>query len=715
VHVITKRPEFDWDGHVQATVGNYDMRKVQGSVTGPVFEEKLAFRLAGIYHLRDGFYDDIDTSDTFEDRDRWSLKGQLLFAPTESFDVRFIADYTKMREHCCPAVQTLVGANGVLLQSDPSAGLDASFPGAVVTTTDRDLRPESGGNLKVGTNSDPFEFVDDWGLSAEANWDLDVVKVKSILAHRQSDISRGQDIDFTNVDVLAPGDTNEKWKNWSLEFQVGGTVEALLNVDWLVGWYGYSEDLRNSGEVKVASAAGRYIELQVYRAGVPQIFDFESRFNAGEGRESVFSQDTKGWSLFTHNIFHPADRLTFTIGARYGWERKEGSAIHGSAAPGQLASAPFCDRVTTFGPTPAGGAFALALATSLRQNLTNTCDNFSWEDSFVRRNWSGTVQLGYAFTDDINSYVSVSRGYKAGGFNLDGDAFNCAVVDIARNAQPTATAVLSGSAQHGVWCEPENNTKFGPEESLNYELGLKSQLFDGRITANLALFWTDFEDFQLNTFTGLGFIISNINKVRSRGVELEVSAYPIEGMIATASVTFADTRYGNLGPEGCFETQYPDLSVNRCPNNVGTGGLDTLPFPPGGTGNFFPSDNLADGSRIPQASDWTASFSLAYQHPLFDTGWSWYGGGNLYYRGDYSSSSDLDPRKAVDAYVKLNLQAGFRSPGERFDIQLWANNVTDEITTIGYFDSVFQGGSISAFRQAPRMYGVTATYNFGAE
>ena len=166
---------------------------------------------------------------------------------------------------------------------DPAAGLDASFPGAVITT-DRDQRPEHGDNLKVGTNSDPYEFVDDWGISAEANWDLDVVKLKSILAYRNSDIARGQDIDFTNVYVLAPGNTDERWENWSLEFQAGGTVEALLNVDWLLGWYGYSEDLRNASEVKIASAAGRYIELQVYRAGVPTVFDFESRFNSGEGR-----------------------------------------------------------------------------------------------------------------------------------------------------------------------------------------------------------------------------------------------------------------------------------------------------------------------------------------------------------------------------------------------------------------------------------------------
>ena len=713
IHIITKQPSFEWGGHVQGTVGNYDQRKVQASITGPVIDESLAFRLAGTFNVRDGYYDDIDTKDTFSDRDRWALKGQLLWTPTESFDVRFIADYTKMREHCCPAVQTLVGLNGALLQ-----GLGASFPGAAVFPTtlpvDHDLaltlQNERGDNLNVGTNWDPQEDVNDWGLSAEATLDLELVKLKAILAHRQTDIFRTQDIDFTNVDVLRPGDTDEDWENWSLEFQLGGTVEPLLDLDWLVGWYGYSEDLRNAGEVRIGTSAGTYIDQQVQRQVV--VAGYASRFIDGEGRDSVFSQDTKGWSIFTHNIFHPVERLSFTIGARYGWERKEGSGIHMGVAPGGLSSAAYCDRSTTFPNSPLGGALADALATSLRQSLSNTCDNFSWEDDFVKRNWSGTLQLGYAFTDDINAYTSVSRGYKAGGFNLDADAFNCEIVTAARFPQPAGT-VLSGSAANGVWCVPTDNTRFGPEESLNYEIGLKSRLFDGKVTANLALFWTDFEGFQLNTFTGLGFIINNIEQVLSRGAELEVVAYPWEGMVTSFSVTFADTRYGD-GVDTCFEVQYPDLSVNRCPNNVTTGGLDTLP---GGTGTgvVFAKDNFASGKVIPQASKWVVSLSNNLQKPFFGTGWFWYGGGNLYYRSDYLSSSDLDPRKRVGSFIKLNLQAGFRSPDERFDIQAWVNNVTDKVVTTGYFDSVFQSGSVSAFRQQPRTYGVTATYHFGEE
>jgi iron complex outermembrane receptor protein len=163
----------------------------------------------------------------------------------------------------------------------------------------------------------------------------------------------------------------------------------------------------------------------------------------------------------------------------------------------------------------------------------------------------------------------------------------------------------------------------------------------------------------------------------------------------------------------CFELQRPDLSVNRCPTNVATGGEDT---PPGGVGtapNVFPRDQFGDGHRITHSPAWTGSLQASIQKPFFGTGWFWYGGGNVYYRGRHKTSSDLDPLKAEDAHWKLNVQAGFRSPDERFDIQGWVNNATDEIVTTGNFDTVFQSGSFSAFKQSPRTYGVTATYHFG--
>ncbi len=681
VHIITKGPEFEWGGHVGGSVGNFDLRKVQGSVTGPLVEEKLAFRLAGTLHIRDGYYKDIDTDDTFADRDRWALKGQFLWTPTDNFDARVIADYTKMREHCCPATYW-------------TSGLNANNIIALGGTAPTPISQLDADSLDVGTNTDPQEDVDDWGISVESNWDLDWMRVKGILAYRDTDIFRTQDIDFTNADILLPGDTNEQWKNWSLELQFGGNVETL-KLDWLVGLYGYTEDLDNAGQVRLASQAPQYISRLVEQnIGIipPTGTVFVLLFNPGEGRSSVFAQETKGFSIFTHNIFNLTDRLALTLGARYGWEEKEGSGIHNGAPPGTVSNAAFCDRIP-------GGLLAL------RNTLNNGCDNISYASSFKNDDWTGTLQLGYALTDDVNVYGSVARGFKAGGYNLDADAFNCPAVA----AGAPATLQPAGTIQSGnVWCMPEDHTTFQPEFSYNYELGVKSTLWDGRVTLNGAFFTTIFKGFQLNQFTGLGFIITNVPRVRARGAEIELTAYPFDGVIANFSVTYADTRYGdNVGV--CFDLQRPDLSVNRCAPNPDTAPLGYTPPP----AFSYPEDHEGDSHRITQSPAWTGSMSLSMQRPLFNTGWFWYGGGNLYYRGRHKTSSDLDPLKAQDDYFKLNLQAGFKSPDERFDLQVWSTNVGNEIVNTGIFDSVFQSGSTSAFKQAPRMYGVTATYHFG--
>jgi len=691
IHVITKQPEFSWGGHVSGSVGNFDLRKVQGSVTGPLLDEVLAFRLAGTLNIRDGYYDDIDTDDTFADRDRWALKGQLLWTPTESFDTRLIVDYTKMREHCCPATYWVPGLN---------ANHIAALGGTVAGTRDHDY-------LQVGTNYDPAEDVNDWGISLESSWDLDWVKAKSILAYRSTDIFRTQDIDFTNADVLLPGDTNEDWENWSLELQFNGDAEAL-RLDWLFGVYLYSEDLVNSGQVRLASQAPQYISRLIEQAlGIPPSGTFfTGLFNPGEGRSSVFTQDNEGYSFFTHNIFQLTDRLSFTIGARYGWEKKKGAGIHNGAAPGTVSNAAFCDRVTQ-----------IPALISLRKTLSNGCDNLSYASSYTNDDWTGTLQLGYAINDDVNVYASVARGFKSGGYNLDADAFNCNPQQIVAAPPPPggipSNWIVSGSGPGAIYCSPFDATTFQPEFSYNYELGLKSTWFDGRLVANAAFFTTIFKGFQLNQFTGLGFIISNVSRVKAQGGELELTAFPIDGMIANLSVTYADTRYGdNVGV--CFDLQRPDLSINRCPNNPDplTGGDTQPPFPLPPVPPY-PRDQFANGHRITQSPAWSGSLSLSLQRPFFDTGWFWYGGGNLYYRGRHKTSSDLDPLKMQEAYTKLNLQAGVRSPSEKVDLQLWATNVTDEVVNTGIFDSVFQSGSTSAFKQAPRMYGATATYHFG--
>ena len=78
------------------------------SITGPI-GETVAFRVDGVYVKRDGFYRDDQNGRDVNNRDRYFLRGQLLFEPSDALSVRLIADYTSRKEECCAA--TYVDAN----------------------------------------------------------------------------------------------------------------------------------------------------------------------------------------------------------------------------------------------------------------------------------------------------------------------------------------------------------------------------------------------------------------------------------------------------------------------------------------------------------------------------------------------------------------------------------------------------------------------------
>src|SRR3546814_190818 len=108
--------------------------------------------------------------------------------------------------------------------------------------------------------------------------------------------------------------------------------------------------------------------------------------------------------------------------------------------------------------------------------------------------------------------------------------------------------------------------RFAPEKVDAYELGLKLDLRRFRFSA--ALFYQKFEQFQLNTFTGISFVVENVQSCKealtpvvgaspnlgscpggtrpgviSKGIELEAGLFPTYDVAVTAGFTHADTEY----------------------------------------------------------------------------------------------------------------------------------------------------------------------------
>ena len=185
VSVITQEPEFEFGYVGEVTVGNNGMRLARASVTGPL-SDTMAIRLDGTMHQSDG-YIDIEDGRNANNRARHSWRGQLLWNPGDSTEVRIIADYGNIDENCCAAPfayydpidqGALVGLGGTAIPADPDGGDRIAIDG--------DL------NTQLVTS----------GISAEINHDFDAFTLTSITAFRTYDEDQNFDADFSDLDLV---------------------------------------------------------------------------------------------------------------------------------------------------------------------------------------------------------------------------------------------------------------------------------------------------------------------------------------------------------------------------------------------------------------------------------------------------------------------------------------------------------------------------------
>ncbi len=143
---------------------------------------------------------------------------------------------------------------------------------------------------------------------------------------------------------------------------------------------------------------------------------------------------------------------------------------------------------------------------------------------------SPQLAFGYRMTPDTMAYASVSRGYKAGGFN---------------------PAALPGSEA------------YGEEHAWHIEGGVKSTFAGGKVSASAAVFHIDWDDLQLNVpnrFVPGQFFIANVGSARSRGMEFEVTARPHRSIDVFATLGITSARFGEGTSSGGA-----DVAQNKIP------------------------------------------------------------------------------------------------------------------------------------------------------
>ena len=757
ISIYSKKPSFTFGGSGELTYGNYDFMRAATSFTGPL-SEKMAFRVDGVYVKRDGFYRDDQNGRDVNNRDRYFLRGQLLFEPTDALSIRLIADYTSRKEECCAATYVDQSVNQFIGNlNNPSTPLSPlQTNGNNIINVLRDLgQPLAafnqgyGRKISVSPNRVFTGETKDYGFSGQVDYDFGGANLTSITAYRQYRSGQASDTDYGEVDILyrAPSDdAYRQFHTFTQELRLQG--EAFGGkLDWLVGGFFANEKLTVRDNLRFGNQYGRFAACRIisggglaglysptspaclaarpaaFGAASPIVYGALDRLdamnNVGTTNDRYFQNGTN-WAVFTHNIVHITDTVNLTLGLRYTKDKKKFNATFGNdnavCTANQAALSSFLTNPAL--AAVSGGIIGL----SCQGNSTAELNGVSIRDSRKEDQITGTAILSWKPVDDLLLYGSFARGYKAGGFNLDRSALK----------SPVPTFASQGGAQALV-----GKLQFDPELVDSYELGAKFS--NGPFGLSVSAFRSDFSSFQLNTFNGTVFLVQNINGcsnliggpnsdtdqnlsaagtnfnatpnatgscaagditygVRTQGVELEASLVPARNFRMAAGLTYAKTTYRD------------DLI---------------------GTKNGAPLDSALrklPGDNLSNAPELVATSSVTWTPDIGSSGMS----GLVYIDGrmtsDYNTGSDLFPQKEQDGFAVFNARVGLRGPDEAWGIELWGQNIFNQDYAQVAFNTPFQAGASTApfvdpqypggrqifsqFLAEPRTYGITVRGKF---
>jgi iron complex outermembrane receptor protein len=268
------------------------------------------------------------------------------------------------------------------------------------------------------------------------------------------------------------------------------------------------------------------------------------------------------------------------------------------------------------------------------------------------------VSLSYQLQDNLMLYGTYQEGFRGGG----------------TTARPTATT----------------RVPFGPETLSNFEIGMKSDLLDGRMRLNVSLFDMDYQDMQIGTagqdqFGQAAWVTANDGEANIQGAEIEISSTIGENWLLDATVGYTDFQYIRLPTQqDCLNKGFPPSSC---------GGTILIDSSPGRTPKYKASVNASYLMSLENGSGVGFHYGVSYQDDTY------FGANN-------------DPTTLGPAYSLHNARVTWVSPDESWEASLFGTNVTDEraVQSILSFLTLF--GTVQTTYVRPEEWAFTIKKSF---
>jgi iron complex outermembrane receptor protein len=455
------------------------------------------------------------------------------------------------------------------------------------------------------------------------------------------------DMSAWGVTLKAGVDLSDAWSiesitsyrdmDFDLALDTDGTPLPILDILVLQDQNQFSQELRATYDAHsgLTAVAGLYyfndddLTFSGVDNGSLSVFGFPvTAFGLATSSLADTHQKTESMAAFADASYDLAPQLTLSAGVRYTYEEKESRRRFENFFDPAISvvenTPPFLSGVGVPGNPLTGKAHFDAITPRL--------------------------SLSYRATDDAMLYASASRGFKSGGF--DG----------------------RGTTNFGFQA-------FDPETVWGYELGLKSTWADGRIVANAALFYNDYQDLQVTSFGAdpvSGTFVSlftNAAKARTEGAELELTARAAAGLTLNAAVGYLDAKYEEF--------------------NTLVGGVAT---------------DVSDRGLV-NAPEWSGSVGATYELRLSPSllGTVHVDGA---YRGKTFTEITASEVLAQGDYTLANAFLAVRTDDDRWEFRGGVQNLTDEKVRVQGFNlSEFPGYQL-AFYSARRTWNVHVAYRY---
>lgn len=648
LNIITQRATSEFEGYLTAGYGNFNSFDLRGAVNLPL-TDGLSTRIAGFYLDRDGYATNLFTGTDVDDREMFGIRSstRLEFGDTRA---DLIISYFREDDRRLPRTKVLCEPDLALGCSPLEVGFGVpdsrntlyNTLGALTGTIATGFGPAAA-NFYAGSinpsdtrllneDVDPTYFVEEWNASLEISHDFGDLTLTSLTGYQEIEREAFKDFDrfvpslgltgpvtfdffangnpITTTNILAGRRDMSEARQYFQELRLASDFVGPFN--FMVGGNYFDRRSSSSADFTHVTIAARQQQV-----GLSDVFD------------SVLIESnpvtTESFGFFGEIYVDLSDDTRLTGGLRYSHDDKT-----------------ILTRQIFFNPQPDGSAPAFTFG------------------EFERGVFTGRAVLDHRFSPDLLGYVSLSRGYKAGGVN------------------PGEVGVETAG--------------FDPEFLNALEVGFRGSTSDGTFSANFAAFYYDYEDLQIGQTSRSAALTVN-SDAEVFGAEAEFVLRPSDRFQLDGSISYLNTEVVDF------------QSIDETDPFATAPGAVVAEITPAGV-----LQNL-DGNELPFSPDFSLAIGAQYEIPLGS--WTLTPRIDHFMQSAFTSSIFNKPVDEFDGYSQTDIKLLLASNDGQWEIRGYVKNLfdNDDITRV-----LPAGRLVGRFREVvilePRTYGIEATIRF---